>query len=105
MPAHDMRAGKHTALLALLATLLLAAPTHATSKSCNRSCLTLQQNCLDAARADLATARPACTGDAGAVRICRRDAKTGFRRAAGACRQARGRCRPCCRLGGVNECA
>jgi len=88
--------------LSLLLLLLSAVAVHA-GASCPRSCATLQRNCLAFARAALAQARPACTGDA--ARACRQTARHAFKDDAAACRHAAAACRPCCRLGGVNECA
>jgi mono/diheme cytochrome c family protein len=94
-----------TILLAMLVVLLaggapaVAAPSAA--KACRKSCRTLQQNCVVAARAARTAARPVCAGD----RACRQDAAKAFERTVGECRTARTACAPCCDLGGVNECA
>jgi mono/diheme cytochrome c family protein len=90
--------------VALLAgSLLLATPALAAkvAPGCRKSCTTLQANCLAFARTARATARETCVGD----RPCRRAAARQFRSERAACRKARRRCRPCCALGGVNECA
>ncbi len=84
-------------LLVALPALVAAAPP----PGCLRSCATLQKNCLGFARTARAAAREACTGD----RSCRRDAARALGAARTECRRARAGCRPCCRLGGVNECA
>jgi mono/diheme cytochrome c family protein len=88
------------AAVALVVALPVAGPAPAAARQCQRSCRTLQQNCVRNARARLATTRKACT-DGG----CRRQAKQGFRATSRQCRTARKRCRPCCKLGGVNACA
>ena len=88
-------------LLLVLSLLPAAAPATAAAGTCRKSCATLQANCLDAARGVLSTARVACAGE----RPCRREALRAFRGERSTCRKARTQCRPCCALGGVNECA
>lgn len=84
-------------LLACLPLAVAAAPP----PGCFRSCATLADNCLGFARTAQGEARGACAGEG----TCRRSAKRAFRAARADCRQARARCRPCCRKGGVNACA
>jgi hypothetical protein len=88
-------------LLLVLSLLPAAAPATAAAGTCRKSCATLQANCLDAARGVLSDARVACAGE----RPCRREALRAFRGERSTCRKARAQCRPCCVLGGVNECA
>jgi mono/diheme cytochrome c family protein len=90
-------------LVALLVALPLLAASTATAapKDCRKSCATLRSNCLGFARTALGVARESCTGD----RACRRAAARTFRGERSACAKARAACRPCCKLGGVNECA
>src|SRR5262245_46433130 len=88
-------------LLLVLTLLPPATPVAAATGTCRKSCATLQANCLDVARGVLSSARAACAGE----RTCRRAALRAFRGERVTCRKARTRCRPCCALGGVNECA
>src|SRR5262245_17628482 len=88
-------------LLLVLSLLPAATPVAAATGTCRKSCATLQTNCLDAARGVLSGARDACSRE----RTCRRAALRAFRGERATCRKARTRCRPCCALGGVNECA
>jgi mono/diheme cytochrome c family protein len=88
----------------LLLVLLLSAPAAAVRMpaACTKSCATLQANCLGFARAGLTAMRAGCAaGD----RACRRAAGRQFHGARATCRKARSKCRPCCKLGGPNECA
>src|SRR5919201_2224026 len=87
------------ALFVMLPVLGHAAPS--AKKVCARSCRTLQTNCLGFARAELTAAQAACAGD----KACRRTARQAFKTDSGECRDARKACKPCCKLGGVNECA
>lgn len=89
-------------LLALVAATLLTASAAraAAPASCRKGCATLQTNCMGFARGELAATRDAC-GD----RACRRRAARAFRDEKKACGKARAACRPCCKDGGVNECA
>src|SRR5262245_10234388 len=88
-------------LLPVLSLLPAATPVAAATGTCRKSCATLQANCLEAARGVLSSARDACSRE----RTCRRAALRAFRGERATCRKARTRCRPCCALGGVNECA
>ena len=91
-------------MLARLALLLLAVPlatAGAPPPGCMKSCANLASNCLAFARTARAESRDACSGD----RSCKRAATRTFHGARTECRRARAECRPCCRLGGVNECA
>ncbi len=81
-------------------SLLLVARPAAADKVCTKGCKNLQLNCVGAARAALGTERPACTDKA-----CKRNAAKRFKARSGECRAARKACKPCCKLGGVNECA
>lgn len=67
--------------------------------SCNKSCKQLQKNCLASAKATLKTERAGC-GD----KSCRRAVTKRFNGNSAECRAARKACKPCCKLGGVNEC-
>jgi mono/diheme cytochrome c family protein len=89
-------------LIGLLAAGVISAPpaTGASPPGCKKSCATLQGNCLGFARTTLATAREACVDKA-----CRRAAAREFRTGKKECQRARAACRPCCKQGGVNECA
>src|SRR6185369_1463557 len=86
-------------LIALALTLTVTS-ADAAPASCRKSCTTLQANCLGFARAELTTTRKSCTD-----RACKRLATRDFRGSKKECRKARAGCRPCCKLGGVNECA
>src|SRR5262245_894878 len=90
-------------LVALLVALPLLAAGTATAapKDCRKSCTTLRSNCLGFARAALGVARESCTG----ARAGRRAAARTCRGERSTCAKARAACRPCCKLGGVNECA
>ncbi len=85
----------------ILSMIAFAATAMAAPAACRKSCATLESNCLGYARATLSAARDGCSGD----RSCRRAAARAFRAERSTCRKARTRCRPCCKLGGVNECA
>jgi hypothetical protein len=89
------------AALLLLAAADLAGAASSAVKACRKSCGTLRENCLVAAKAARSAARPACAGD----RACKRDAAKRYKRSLGECRTARSACLPCCKLGGPNECA
>jgi mono/diheme cytochrome c family protein len=91
------------ALLVVLPVLGHAAPS--AKKICARSCRTLQTNCLGFAKAERDAAQAACVTDPNGAKVCRRAARQGFKSDAAACRAARAGCKPCCKLGGVNECA
>ncbi|HJQ83155.1 MAG TPA: hypothetical protein VKA21_03705 [Candidatus Binatia bacterium] len=90
--------------LALLTAL--AATADAKLPSCRRACRNLQTNCIDVAHEALTAERDGCAADAATARTCRRTARGTFRKARTACGGlVRRSCRPCCKLGGPNECA
>jgi mono/diheme cytochrome c family protein len=81
-------------------SLLLVARPAAADKVCTKSCKNLQENCVGAARATFGAEKPACTD-----KTCKRAAKKRFKTRSVECRAVRKACKPCCDLGGVNECA
>lgn len=87
-------------VLLLLVLALCPIPAGA-AKECRRSCSTLRANCLGFAREALSATRASCAG----ARVCRQTARRAFRSDRSACTKERAECLPCCRLGGVNECA
>jgi hypothetical protein len=74
-------------------------------RQCLKSCKTLQKNCKAFAKAERTVAQGECPTERSERRICRKTAKQTFKASVRACRAARKACRPCCDLGGPNECA
>ena len=94
--------------LVLLIALTLAGSSHAApspKRQCLKSCKTLQKNCKVFAKAGRTTAQEACPSAGPERKTCRKAAKQGFKASVRDCRAARKACRPCCELGGPNECA
>jgi hypothetical protein len=92
--------------LAVAVVLLAAARTGAAVpiRGCLESCATARRDCLDQVRATRSTLAAACTGDRGAVRRCRADARAAVAPDREACRRGRHACGECCRSGG-SDCA
>jgi mono/diheme cytochrome c family protein len=74
-------------------------------RQCLKSCKTLQKNCKAFAKAERTVAQGECPTERSERRICRKTAKQTFKASVRECRAARKACRPCCDLGGPNECA
>lgn len=92
--------GRLTGAVFVVTLALAGASAADAATTCTKSCKTLQKNCLAVAKATLGAERPACTD-----KTCKKAAKKRFKASSGACRATAKACKPCCKLGGVNECA
>lgn len=87
--------------------LLLGASdrAHADKRTCNKGCKVLQKGCLDDGKAVLAAAQAACPTEGAEKKTCRKEAKSAAKATAKACKTfTRTECKPCCKIGGLDEC-
>jgi mono/diheme cytochrome c family protein len=93
-------------LVAVVLSIGLPAPADADQKACRKGCKVLQQGCMEDGKADFTTAQAACPPEGAERKTCRRAAKQTAKQAMKACRTfTRTECKPCCKVGGLDECA
>jgi hypothetical protein len=91
--------------LSLVVLAALAAPAYAGAlRECMQGCRVVQGGCVEDVQEAYATAKAACE-QSGGGRECTKSAKQSRKTADRACRKyTKKTCKPCCKLGGINEC-